>query len=106
MMMMMMIMMMMTIIIIIIIIIIITIMCRLNSSEAIYRNKTSKKTKRNNTIHISKYGPGSSVGIAIGYGLDCPGIESRCGPDFLHLSRPALGPTKPPVQWVLGLPRW
>ena len=29
-----------------------------------------------------------------------PGIESRWGRDFLQLSRPALGPTQPPVQWV------
>ena len=27
-------------------------------------------------------GPGSSVGIAIGYGLDGPGIESRWGEIF------------------------
>ena len=32
----------------------------------------------------------SSVGIATGYGLSGPGIESRCGRDFPHLSRPAL----------------
>ena len=50
-------------------------------------------------------GPVSVVGIATGYGLDGPGIESRWGRDFPHLSRPALGLTQPPVQWVSGLSR-
>jgi hypothetical protein len=50
-------------------------------------------------------GPGSSVGIGTDYGLDGPGIESRWGRDFSHTSRPALGSTQPPVQWVWGLPR-
>ena len=40
-----------------------------------------------------RFGPGSSVGIVTGYGLDGPGIESRWGRDFPLLSRPALGPT-------------
>jgi hypothetical protein len=48
------------------------------------------------TIHFQMYyahlrGPGSSVGIATGYGMDDPGIESRWGRGFPHLSRPALG---------------
>ena len=54
---------------------------------------------------LVKCGSGSVVGTAIGYGLDGLGIESRQGRDFPHLSRPTLGPTAPPVQWVLVLSR-
>ena len=50
-------------------------------------------------------GPCSVVGIETAYGLDGPGIESRWGRDFPHLSRPTLRPTQPPVQWVPGLSR-
>jgi hypothetical protein len=42
-------------------------------------------------------GPGSSVGIVTDYGLDGPGIVSPVGRDFSHTSRPALGPTQPPL---------
>jgi hypothetical protein len=54
---------------------------------------------------VSASGPGSAVGIATGYGLDGPGIESRWGRDFPHVSRPALGPTQPPLQLVSGFSR-
>jgi hypothetical protein len=50
-------------------------------------------------------GSGSVVGIATAYGLDGPGIESRWGRDFWHLSIPAPRPTQPPVKWVPGLSR-
>ena len=54
-------------------------------------------------VSITVRGPGIVDGIATGYGLDGPGIESRCGRYFPHLSIPALGPTQSPVQWVPGL---
>ena len=40
---------------------------------------------------LIRSGPRNVVGIATAYGLDGPGIESRWGRDFPHLSRPALG---------------
>ena len=47
----------------------------------------------------------SAVGIAIRYGLNGQGIESRWGRDFPHPFRPSLEPTQSPVQWVPGLSR-
>jgi len=47
-------------------------------------------------------GPGSSIAIATDYGLE--GLGSNPGGDeIFRRSRPALGPTQPPVQWKLGL---
>ena len=45
-------------------------------------------------------GRDSSVTIANGYGLDGPGIESRWGRDFPHLSR--KGPGAHPASCTMG----
>jgi hypothetical protein len=72
--------------------------------DVIYQNKNSSQGKTVFfTVASIRTDRSSSVGIATGYGLDDPGIESRWGRDFSHTSRQVLGPTQPPVQCVLGL---
>ena len=51
-------------------------------------------------FHPHSVGRDGVVGMATRYGLDGLGFEARWGRDFLHPSRPALGPTQSPIQWI------
>ena len=70
------------------------------------RRKTSATVLLGITIFtklvIKNVGWDSAVGIATHYGLDNPGSNPGGGRDFPHLSRPALVPTHPPIEWLPG----
>jgi hypothetical protein len=55
-------------------------------------------------VYVNDCGPGSSIGIVTDYGLEGPGSNPD-GDEIVRLSRPALGPTQPPVKWIPGLSR-
>ena len=71
------------------------------------RNVLSRRRRKQYLFAVFQFvslfnrgGRDSSVGITTLYGLDSPGIESRWGQDFFHLSKPALGSTQPPMYRV------
>jgi hypothetical protein len=77
-----------------------------HTSESTDVNKSREHAALEITLcvpQIVAVGRDSSVGIATRNRLDGQRIEFRLGRDFPHLSRPALGPTQPPVQWAPSL---
>jgi len=66
------------------------------------RSRTGHGSVKYSSLWMTMEGQDSVGGIATRYGLDGPGITSRWRRDFSAPSRPALGPTQPLTQWVLG----
>ena len=66
----------------------------------ILKRQSLDAVQTDDTLKCDAPSPASSVGIANRYGLDGPGIEFWEGRDFPLPSRPALGPTQNPIQWV------
>jgi len=56
--------------------------------------------KENLQTFVRVCGPGNVVDIATGYGLKVRESNPGGGEIFPRLSRPALGPTQLPVQWI------
>jgi len=61
--------------------------------------------RTNICAQLQNVGWDSIVGIATCYVLGDPGTES-CRGKIFHPSKPALGPTQPPTQWVLDHCHW
>ena len=59
--------------------------------------KYTKSLLSNKHVYVVR---DSVVSIPTCYGLDSARIESRLGRDFPRPSRPALGPTQPPIRWA------
>jgi hypothetical protein len=54
-------------------------------------------------VHLRCYHVFSSVDIPNRYEPYVPGSNPGGGRDFPHQSRPVVGPSRPPIQWIPGL---
>ena len=65
-------------------------------------NNNNNNNNNNNSYNAVRDGV---FGIATPYGLEGPGIKFRCGRDFPHPPKYAVGPTQPPLEWLRNLSR-
>jgi hypothetical protein len=71
-----------------------------NSTCQVFLHKIMHTQAILTALHLQKCGPGSSVDIVTGYGLDDLGTESQWGREFSHMSRHQ--PWGPPASCTMG----
>ena len=70
--------------------------CKTKCESRAIQNATAHVYVGIKNDYVQRSGPGSSVDIATDYGLEGSG-SNPSGDEIFRPSRPALGPTQPPV---------